>query len=81
MKKSNIFVLWGIHQITISISVQKTTFVKKKNERFQAKMKASEDSSFAREVEQEKVKKAQEEEDAKNKQEAFNEIKAKFCTA
>lgn len=48
---------------------------------FQAKMKASENSSFAREVEQEKMKKAQEEEEAKNKQEAFNEIKAKFCTA
>lgn len=48
---------------------------------FQAKMKASEDSSFAREVEQEKAKKLQDEEDAKNKQEAFKEMRSKFCAA
>ena len=41
-------------------------------------MKASGDNSFAREVEQEKAKKIQEEEEAKCKQEAFKDLKSKF---
>lgn len=48
---------------------------------FQAKMKASGDNSFAREVEQEKAKRIQEEEEAKCKQEAFKEMRNKFCAS